>query len=529
MKFTRITSYAVILVLMLSLFPASGFAGQAVPDNAASAIVSNENPEVPDSSGDSQVSDDSGNLQYPESPENPGLPDNSGSTGSSDTDLSPDNAQSSIILEIKELPQEAAVQKIEIGSGTEPVLPAALSVRLENEEDFSELPVQWTCDPAFDKDKCGTYIYSPQLPDGYSLAEGLSLPQIKVQVVKAKTTIKGLTLKHKVKSRSKLTDKITVSPALGRTVRLQLQSKGKWVTKKTYTLKQRNSDSLTMEYTKDWWKLPSSSWRVVVSESEEADRFTSSIITITAKRYYQNPSKYIQIKDEIKLKHSSGYNLGLGHMGLRVRKVNSYFHMGNRYFPRYTNETQSKVRAFQKKRGLKATGNVNLATWRAMGFSQNSWYTLGAYVSPIKVNPSSTRKDHVEAMISTAKKYLGSDYIVGASGKPKEGADCSGLVMQGLYAAGVDPYPVSCLRHSKPGYEYESRNLWANKKFKSVPYTQKQRGDLVFYRSRAGAIIHVAIYLGNGKVIESWPNKVVIWPIKNSHRDRIAGIKRVFV
>lgn len=163
-----------------------------------------------------------------------------------------------------------------------------------------------------------------------------------------------------------------------------------------------------------------------------------------------------------------------------------------------------------------------------MGFSETSWSRPGAYVSPIQVNPSSTKKEHIEAMIRTAKKYLGSDYVVGASGKPSQGADCSGLVMQGLYAAGVDPYPVSCVRHSKAGYEYESRNLWTNKKFKSIPYTKKQRGDLIFYKGRGGAIIHVAIYLGNGKVIESWPNKVVIWPIKNSHRSMVAGVKRVF-
>lgn len=528
MKSTRITSYAVILTLMLSLFPASSFAGQGIPDQSASGVFSNGASPASNSSDASYGGGDSQNSEFLGTSESPQAPDNSDSAEPSPADP-PEDHQKCVIAEIKPLAQEIAVQKLKAGSDKDPFLPAALSVRLENQEELSDLPVQWTCEPAFHKDTCGTYIYSPTLPEEYSLAEGISLPQIQVQVVKAETIVKGLLLKHKVKSRSKLTDKITVSPALGRKVRLQLKSKGKWVTKKTYTLGQSKSASLTMEYSKDWWTLPSSSWRVVVSESEEADGFTSSVITVTTKRYYQNPSAYIQIQDAIKLKGSSGYNLGIGHMGLRVRKVNSYFHMGNRYFPRYTAATKSKVRAFQKKRGLKATGNVNLATWKAMGFSENSWYTLGAYVSPIKVNPSSTRKDHIEAMISTAKKYLGSDYVVGASGKPKEGADCSGLVMQGLYAAGVDPYPVSCLRHSKPGYEYESRNLWANKKFKSVPYTKKQRGDLVFYRSQAGAIIHVAIYLGNGKVIESWPNKVVIWPIKNSHRNRIAGIKRVFV
>ena len=88
--------------------------------------------------------------------------------------------------------------------------------------------------------------------------------------------------------------------------------------------------------------------------------------------------------------------------------------------------------------------------------------------------------------------------------------------------------PVNVIRHSQPGYEYESRNLFNSKKFKKISYKNIKRGDLIFYSNSNGVIIHIAIYLGNDKVIESWPNKVVVWPIKNSHRSRIAGVRRVF-
>ena len=101
--------------------------------------------------------------------------------------------------------------------------------------------------------------------------------------------------------------------------------------------------------------------------------------------------------------------------------------------------------------------------------------------------------------------------------------------MQSLYAVGINPLPVSVIRHSQPGYEYESRNLFKSSKLKKVSYSQRKRGDLIFYSNRNGVIIHVAIYLGNDKVIESWPNKVVVWPIKNSHRSNIAGVRRVFI
>ena len=190
--------------------------------------------------------------------------------------------------------------------------------------------------------------------------------------------------------------------------------------------------------------------------------------------------------------------------------------------------TMLSVRKFQKAKGLPVTGVVNLATWKALGYTENQWYTLGTYVAPLKTSAVSSRKDCIEAMISTAYKYVGTEYVIGAAGAPGTGADCSGLVMQALYSAGIDPAPVSPIRHSRPGYEYESRNLW-NLPMKKVPYSQRQRGDLIFYQSSNGVIIHVAIYLGNDKVIEEWPTKAVVWPIKNSHRSNIKGVMRPFV
>ena len=215
-------------------------------------------------------------------------------------------------------------------------------------------------------------------------------------------------------------------------------------------------------------------------------------------------------------------------MGLKVRKVQQKLGMSKTYKAIIGPVTISKIKAFQKKNRLKQTGEVDYKTWKKMGLSDDDWNNLGAYVSPIQVDENSTKKDCIETMISRAYDYLGTEYIVGASGKPGQGVDCSGLVMQALYAAGINPSPVNVIRHSQPGYEYESRNLFNSKKFKKISYKNRKRGDLIFYSNSNGVIIHIAIYLGNDKVIESWPNKVVVWPIKNSHRSRIAGVRRVF-
>ena len=131
-----------------------------------------------------------------------------------------------------------------------------------------------------------------------------------------------------------------------------------------------------------------------------------------------------------------------------------------------------------------------------------------------------------QEMISTAKSYLGTEYVVGAAGVPGSGIDCSGLVMQAMYSVGIDPAPISVTRHTQPGYEYESRNLWKLPTLKTV--TKPKRGDLVFYKNSSGTIIHVAIYLGNDKVIESWPEEVVEWPLIHPERPLIKGYKRIF-
>lgn len=248
-------------------------------------------------------------------------------------------------------------------------------------------------------------------------------------------------------------------------------------------------------------------------------------------RRYQNPAGYYQIQDSISLA-GGGYNLSYGYEGVKVMMVirrlglGSGIGMGGAF---YSQSVSNAVANFQRSVGLPATGNVDLLTWIHLGFSQFEWEQWGAYVSPIKVNKNSTREEHIEAMISTAYSYMGTAYVIGASGPPGTGIDCSGLVMQALYGAGLDISPMNPVRHAYPGYEYESRNIWASPNLMHVDYSQRQRGDLIFYQSSSGVVIHVAIYLGNDTVIESWPNQVVVWPIVNSQRANIKGVVRPFV
>ena len=283
---------------------------------------------------------------------------------------------------------------------------------------------------------------------------------------------------------------------------------------------------LSREKSVSW--IPSKSGRYKIYIDVKMNGIIKSSFVELEVYEYQNPSQYLQIRYAQKKLTGGGYNLSKGYMGVKVHYVQKKLGMDPNRRAIMDSTTINKVKEYQKKKKLPVTGIVDLKTWKALGYTEYQWNTLGTYVSPLKITSSSTKEDCIEAMISTAYSYMGTRYVIGAAGAPGTGIDCSGLVMQALYSAGIDPAPVSPIRHSKPGYEYESRNMW-NLPMKKVPYAERKRGDLIFYQGSSGAINHVAIYLGNDKVIESWPTKVVIWPIKNSHRSTIKGVMRPFV
>ena len=249
-------------------------------------------------------------------------------------------------------------------------------------------------------------------------------------------------------------------------------------------------------------------------------------------RKYQNPSQYYQIQESSIQLSGGGYNLNIGYEGIKTAWVIRALNLGNAVGmggAEYTRRVFNAVKSFQSRHGLEATGITDLATWRALGYSESDWYSLGAYASPIRTSIYSSRSDCIEAMIGRAYDYMGDDYMIGASGAPGLGIDCSGLVMQALYAAGIDMSPINPVRHASPGYEYESANIWTSSQLKHVSYSERQRGDIIIYCNSAGVVIHSAIYLGNNRVIEAWPNKVVVSSMINNQHPRVLGVVRPFV
>ncbi|PLS30650.1 LGFP repeat-containing protein [Bifidobacterium margollesii] len=120
------------------------------------------------------------------------------------------------------------------------------------------------------------------------------------------------------------------------------------------------------------------------------------------------------------------------------------------------------------------------------------------YASPSRIGVTASRHDAIEAMISRAYDYMGTPYVWNYALAPGVGVDCAGLVMQSLYATGMNMAELNPYNHwYDPWHSHDANNLSGDHRFPRVPLSQRQRGDLIFYPG------HVAIYLGNNMVIEA--------------------------
>ena len=125
--------------------------------------------------------------------------------------------------------------------------------------------------------------------------------------------------------------------------------------------------------------------------------------------------------------------------------------------------------------------------------------SMFSFITPSRISIDATREQCIETMIARAYEYLGTPYVWDYSCAPGVGVDCAGLVMQALYATGMDLSPMNPWDHRfTPGHDAYANYMWSNGRFEHLPFAQRQRGDLVCYPG------HVAIYLGNDQIIEDY-------------------------
>ena len=216
-------------------------------------------------------------------------------------------------------------------------------------------------------------------------------------------------------------------------------------------------------------------------------------------RGYEAPAGYLQPTDHITGLGNATNTLTWGMNGTKVRIAQVRLGLW------HSNKLASvdapfvaAVKNFQQRAGLPVNGVVDKATWDAMDTGY-PWTVDQYQATPLPL--TATRGERVEAMIGYAWNQTGSSYTWGGAGPYDQGFDCSGLVLQSLYAAGLDPQPIDVIKHAWPSYR-TSQELYAYPYFQHVPLAQRQRGDLIFYTT-SGTVTHVAIYLGDDMIVHT--------------------------
>ena len=186
---------------------------------------------------------------------------------------------------------------------------------------------------------------------------------------------------------------------------------------------------------------------------------------------------------------------------------------------------------------VSSTSDSYFETYRYMGYQtpgsypkvscnsvQLPSYCTGyfTYVSPSRIPYNASRQDCINAFVQRAREYIGTRYIEPWSSWPGDAVDCSGLVLQCLYATGMDMGWYNPYNHRwLPEQTYNSMNWYRNNTFMPVGTSALQRGDVVYYQG------HIGIYIGNGRIIDSWPGIGVTERSVNAP-GRVIGAARPF-
>lgn len=179
--------------------------------------------------------------------------------------------------------------------------------------------------------------------------------------------------------------------------------------------------------------------------------------------------------------------------------------------------TIDAVTQWQKDHSLPATGVVDETTWTAMDTGRP--WTIDEWTAPSRVPADASRDERIDAMIAFATEQEGSPYLWGGAGPPDLGFDCSGLALQAMRAGGLDP-GIDAVTHASPGW-LTTHYLLEDPRFTHVPRSELERGDWVFYADEQGELRHMALYLGDGTMVDSYGSGVHV----RTYREKI-GTKR---
>ncbi|MGN0293697.1 MAG: NlpC/P60 family protein [Lachnospiraceae bacterium] len=133
-----------------------------------------------------------------------------------------------------------------------------------------------------------------------------------------------------------------------------------------------------------------------------------------------------------------------------------------------------------------AAVNTGTSSGSSSGSSSSSGSTGSTSSSGSASSTGSSSSSTGASIVAAARKYVGILPYVWGGTSLKSGADCSGFT-QSIYKLYGISIPRTSSSQASGG--------------RSISRSQLQPGDLVFYKNGGSSICHVAIYMGNGKVV----------------------------
>ena len=151
-----------------------------------------------------------------------------------------------------------------------------------------------------------------------------------------------------------------------------------------------------------------------------------------------------------------------------------------------------------------AAAGANSQTYAGGGTGSSGLSSSVNYLTDDSYNPAPSTGVSGDSIVAFACQYVGRPYVWGGNSLT-DGSDCSGFVHQVLANFGI----------SSPRYSQAFKNGG-----QPVSYNNMQAGDIVIYPG------HVAIYMGNGCIVEAQSTKAGITNNRSVNCHTITGIRR---